>query len=263
MPRSAHPRRTRLNQRLLAAPARAVLTLAWLRERGISGKLANYYARSGWLHAVGEGAFTVLPGVPDWRGAVFGLQQNAPALHPGGLTALELAGLAQFVLPEEGHPIHLFAPRGGALPVWFRRLPWAGRVWLFRTGFLPDSPGLEDHETGSFTVRISGPERAILEFLQQLPPDSAAYTYADQLFGSLGGLRPAVLQPLLEACTSVKVKRLFLHFAARHAHAWFPALDPARITLGRGKRRLFHGGRLDPAYLITVPSAPDTPERAA
>lgn len=251
----APARRTRLNQRLLTAPARAVLTLAWLRDRGISGKLAHYYVKSGWLHAVGEGAFTVLPGVPEWRGAVFGLQQKTPWLHPGGLTALELAGLAEFLPQEEGHPLHVFARQGEALPAWFRRLPWAGRVWLFRTAILPEGLGLEDHEAGGFALRISGPERAILELLQQLPPEPAAYAYADRLFAGLGRLRPSVVQPLLEACTSVKVKRLFLHFAEKHGHAWLAQLDQGKVSLGRGKRAFIPGGRLDRRYLITVLAA--------
>ncbi len=34
---------TKINQRLLAAPAGAVLALAWLKAQGISRKLANYY----------------------------------------------------------------------------------------------------------------------------------------------------------------------------------------------------------------------------
>jgi hypothetical protein len=51
------------------------------------------------------------------------------------------------------------------------------------------------------------------------------------------------------------VKRLFLFFADRHNHAWLKQLDRSRIDLGRGKRLLAVGGRLDPKYQITVPES--------
>jgi hypothetical protein len=73
MTRDNGSKRKKINQRLNAAPAGAVLTSAWLKRQGISSRLADYYASSGWLHRVGEGAFTVQPGAPAWLGAVFGL----------------------------------------------------------------------------------------------------------------------------------------------------------------------------------------------
>ena len=89
-PREQPPhRRTRVNQRLLAVPSGAVLTSAWLRENGLSNKLADYYVRSGWLHRIGDGAFTIQRETPNWHGAVFGLQQGGRTVHPGGRTALE------------------------------------------------------------------------------------------------------------------------------------------------------------------------------
>jgi hypothetical protein len=66
-------------------------------------------------------------------------------------------------------------------------------------------------------------------------------------------LRPKLLQKLLEACTSVKAKRLFLHLADATGMPWRDALDDARIDLGKGKRQVVAGGRLDARYGITVP----------
>jgi len=69
----------------------------------------------------------------------------------------------------------------------------------------------------------------------------------------LPNLSPRRLQTLLEDCRSVKVKRLFFWFAERHNHAWMGKIDRSRIDLGRGKRLLVRGGKLDPKYNITVP----------
>lgn len=70
---------------------------------------------------------------------------------------------------------------------------------------------------------------------------------------SLVNLSPRRMQPLLETCRSVKVKRLFFFLADRHHHAWRDALDKTKVDFGSGKRLLVKGGKLDPTYLITVP----------
>ncbi len=106
------------------------------------------------------------------------------------------------------------------------------------------------------------PERAILEFLLNLTADEAGYEHASLVFEGLGTLRPDVVRSLLVACASVKVKRLFLHLAEKHAQPWFKQLDLTKVSLGSGKRVLVAGGRLDPKYLITVPAAAETPSAA-
>lgn len=252
----------KLNQSLLTAPSGAVLTLAWLKSQGISQKLANYYAKSGWLHRVGDGAFTVRTEAPDWPDAIFGLQQKGSTFHPGGRTALELTSTAHFLpLGNEG-PIYLFSLSKERLPQWFKRLLWAGRVHHVRTNFLPPELGLREYERRGYSIRSSDPERAILELLLHQEIDEAGYEHARLVFEGLGTLRPTLVQTLLEKCTSIKVKRLFLHLAELHRHPWFQQLDLSKITLGSGKRVLVRGGRLDPKYLITVPASTETPADA-
>jgi hypothetical protein len=247
--------RRKLNQGLVAAPANAVLTSAWLKERGISSKLAVYYASSGWLHRIGDGAFTVQLGTPTWAGAVFGLQQKSKYLHPGGRTALELSGLAHFLPLGENHPLFLFGPVNERLPSWFKGLQWFQRVRHVSTNFLPNDLGIGEHHDGDLVIRISSPERATLEFLQALELSASGYEHANLIFEGLGTLRAGVVQSLLEQCSSVKVKRLFLHLAERHNHAWVKSLDITKVSLGSGKRVLVAGGRLDAKYLITVPGS--------
>ena len=69
----------------------------------------------------------------------------------------------------------------------------------------------------------------------------------------LANLSPRRMQSLLESTRSVKVKRLFLFFADRHQHRWLDYISREKIDLGKGKRMLVKGGKLDTKYLITVP----------
>ena len=59
---------------------------------------------------------------------------------------------------------------------------------------------------------MSAPERAVLEYLDGLRAETS-FEEARELVDGLTTLRPEVLQGLLGACTSVKVKRLFLYLA--------------------------------------------------
>jgi hypothetical protein len=105
-------------------------------------------------------------------------------------------------------------------------------------------------------LTMSSPERAILELLDEVP-ERETFHQADVLVKGLRNLSPRRVQTLLVSCSSVKVKRLFLWFAERHQHAWLKKLDRKNIDLGRGKRMLVRGGKLDPTYNITVPESID------
>ena len=69
----------------------------------------------------------------------------------------------------------------------------------------------------------------------------------------LTSLKPSDVQKLLEACTSVKVKRLFLYFSEVSNHTWFKYLDIDKINLGSGKRSVVKDGMYNEKYSITVP----------
>mgnify|MGYP001568581700 FL=1 len=105
---------------------------------------------------------------------------------------------------------------------------------------------------GEFSVRVSAPERAILETIHDATTN-AAVDSALELMRGLTTLRPRVLQWLLEGCRSIKVKRFFLWAAEASGHEWFNRLEAARVDLGKGKRLFYRGGRFDRKYRITVP----------
>jgi len=69
----------------------------------------------------------------------------------------------------------------------------------------------------------------------------------------LTNLRPKLLQELLERCTSIKVKRLFLYMADKAQHHWLTFIDQAKISLGEGDRSVVKAGIYVSKYRISVP----------
>lgn len=72
-------------------------------------------------------------------------------------------------------------------------------------------------------------------------------------FEGLTSLRPKVINELLLACNSLKVKRLFRFLASHYAYPWSEKLDRSAIDLGKGNRLIVRGGRYDREFRITVP----------
>ncbi|MCK1381553.1 type IV toxin-antitoxin system AbiEi family antitoxin domain-containing protein, partial [Bradyrhizobium sp. 24] len=103
-------------------------------------------------------------------------------------------------------------------------------------------------------LTLSTPERAILEALDELP-NHESFDQINKLMEGLSNLSPRRLQKLLTDCKNVKVKRLFFFFADRHKHTWLKRLDKQKVDLGKGKRLVAKGGRLDQTYQITVPES--------
>lgn len=243
-------------------PEGVIVPSAWLSERGISPQLVRKYVSSGWLTALAHGAYArhaVLP--VDWQGVVLALQRlGQQPIHVGGLSALNLHGLAHY-LPLGGESsIHLWNHGNGParLPAWVSAISLAQQVVYHRQQvFVPSlaSEGLAQLPTRvrDWTVAASSPERAILEVLSLVDENPASFTHAAELFEGLPAFRPALVQSLLEGCRSIKVKRLFLFLVTRHDLPWSRKLKIDRITLGHGKRLVTRGGRLDVRFSITVP----------
>jgi hypothetical protein len=74
-----------------------------------------------------------------------------------------------------------------------------------------------------------------------------------ELMEGLNNLRPNLVQNLLEGCTSVKVKRLFLYLAEKANHSWVKYLNMDKIDLGSGKRSIVKNGTYNSKYRISVP----------
>lgn len=241
---------------LEAWPKGTVAVQAWLSSRGVSRFLAKRYQQYRWVQRIGGGAYVRPSDSVDWTGGLYAVQTllGLP-VHAGGKTALELQGYGHFVPMGEGAPVYLFGEPGTRLPAWFLRHPWKVRLVYATKTLFPKDPklGLREKAFGDYAIRLSSPERAMLELLTRVS-DEGSFEEARLLMEGLSGLRPESTQELLAACGSIKAKRLFLFLAGHCGHGWADKLDVLSLDLGKGKRSVVKGGRLDPRYQITVPT---------
>ena len=229
-----------------------ILLASWLEKNDISRDLQKYYLRSGWLEHYGHGAFKRPNENVQWLGAVYSLQkQSELKVHVGGITSLSLQGLAHYVrLGKES--LYMFSQQYVKLPKWFLDQEWGTQVKHVKTNILPSEIGLFEFKVDTINLRISSPERAILECLQ-LSPNHFDLVECYQVFEGLSNLRPKIIQELLEKCESIKVKRLFLYMAAKAKHQWLPFVDQTNIELGKGDRILVKGGVYISQHRISIP----------
>ena len=270
----------KLNWLQRSLPEGLVADAAWLQKNGYSGALRKKYVTHGWLDRLARGVYRrPAPQLQEagalrvpWESVVLSLQTLLDAKFVvGGRTALEQQGFAHYLSSAPQREVHLYGT--GKRPGWVLKLNLESRfVFHNAKRLLPHDVVLDVENANDPLVRssyvsqrwgkwdlpivTSSPERAILELLDEVP-ERETFHQADILFEGLRNLSPRKLQPLLHACRSVKVKRLFLWFAERHQPAWLNALDRGGIDLGKGKRMLVKGGKLDPKFNITVPESLD------
>ena len=279
-----YQKRDKLNRLQRLLPEGLVADAAWFTRMGYPSPLRSRYVASGWLEPVVRGVFRRplhIPGVAEpaplrWQHVVVSLQLVLErAIVVGGRTALELQGFAHYASSGPPGEVHLYGDDGA--PGWLSKLPaetafvFHNARKLFHREPIADAVrrlpavvagDLADTVHGSLTWRrfgdtdwpmvLSAPERAVLELLDELP-NNETFHQADVLMDGLANLSPRRIDALLGECRSVKVRRLFLWFAERAGHGWLDRIDRAGVDLGRGKRMLVRGGKLDARYGITIP----------
>lgn len=229
-----------------------VLLASWLEKKGISRDLQQYYLKSGWLESYGFGAFKRPNENIQWTGALNSIQRQTDlSVHIGGLTSIALQGLSHYVRLEK-EPLYLFSPQYVKLPRWFLNQEWSKQIIHVKTKFLPANSALFDYSQDGMKLQISSTERAILECLYQTP-DRFDMVECYQILEGLANLRPKILQELLENCSSIKVKRLFLYMASKANHQWLDFVDQTKIELGTGDRVIVKGGVYISKYKISIP----------
>lgn len=244
--------RTKINQLLQEQPLGIVLLSSWLAKQGYSIGLQKHYRKTHWLQSIGKGAHIRADDKVSYEGAIYALQkQSALTIHPGARTALSLLGKAHY-LELGSSKVVLFGGSGEKLPTWFKKYDWGVKPDYYETSFLSPDLGFTEVEIKSFSIKVSGAARALMECLY-LAPLKQGLIECFELMEGLNNLPPKQVQKLLENCQSVKVKRLFLYMAEKADHNWFKQLDLAKIDLGKGKRSIVKHGVLIDKYGITVP----------
>ena len=265
-----HPRKSRLKPLLDAVPPGFLVDTPWLKAQGIDPKSIHDYVARGWLERLVRGVYRrPLPAGArgahreSWEVPLLSLQWLMEyAVHLGGESALDVAGYVHYLSFGGRSRVHFY----GEVPSWLKRLPMQAQVVVRRRKlFGSDQVGIDDVRLEAdargptvaawhWPIKASSPERAILEALDELPRH-ASFENLDKVFEGLVSLRPKQLMAVLQACRSVKVRRLFFVYADRHEHGWRKHLDTSRIDFGSGPRALVEGGRLHPTYRIYVPKA--------
>lgn len=247
---------SKLNRVLLLCPPGALAPTLWLSEQGISRQLLDRYEEYNWITRAAKGVVFRKGDTPTWQGAVYALQSllkiNA---WVGGKTALELKGLAHFLTMSKAPLMQLYSNDVGRLPKWVTKLDDVAAFEFQKTSLFSKESSMTSFSELKFekiNIRASSPERAIFELLEDVP-SKQSFEEAELIFENLTNLRPTLVQELLEKCSSIKVKRLFLYLAEKEAHAWFSKLDESKINLGLGKRAIVPHGELNQKYQIIVP----------
>jgi hypothetical protein len=243
---------TKINQ-LLASQSRGIVFLSsWLSDQGYSLDLQKKYRKNSWLKSIGTGAMIRLNDAVTYRGAVYSLQKQSNLnIHIGGKTALSLLGKSHY-LELSYAKVTLFGGAREKLPTWFKNYDWNVKINYHSSSFLPINLGFVDLEFKTFSMKISGAARAIMECLY-LVPDRQPLMECFELMENLNNLHPRLVQELLEKCTSIKVKRLFLYLAEKANHSWMDYIKIENIDLGSGKRSIVKNGIYVPKHKITVP----------
>ncbi len=247
--------KTKINRLISQWSAGTSGATSYLVDSGFSRDLLIKYKNSGWLESFGRGAYIRAGDKVEWPGALYTLQnQLSLPVHAGGKTALQLKGYAHY-LPARQNKVFLYGPRGLILPAWFKQDRFGVQFVVTRTNLFPTDrrEGFTDFRERDFSVRIAAPERAAMEMLH-LVPREVGFDEAQLIMENLVALRTDVVQRLLAACRSIKVKRLFLYMAEKKEHTWLLKLDLSKVDLGKGKRMIVPHGRFDAKYQITVPA---------
>lgn len=250
----------KLNQLMKLLPEGVAASSAWLRSEGISRQLAQKYRENGWLDKLAHGCYALPGSQVTWEGVLLGLSRlGGVKLHVGGISALSRSADTHYLELGGESKIEVWSQK--KVPGWVMEVRLKSVSFDFKYGKLfsasIDETGLVELKTGvrDWTLKMSSSERAILEFLSGVGNSREEFQYASEMVEGLTLARPAIVQQLLEACNSVKVKRLFLFLATYHRLRWLKKIDLTKVDTGSGKRQIVRGGKLDRQFQITVPES--------
>jgi hypothetical protein len=220
-----------------------------LKGLGISPALANYYVRRGWIVRLGRGAFAFPNVTIDKHLSIKLLESSLSNIHVGGKTALAWHGFRHNIPARER--IVLWGSDRGRLPDWFTRQFLSRYVSkkIFDSSLPPDF-GLQPIPERPQGPLVSTPERALLELLGEIG-QAEELEESRNIFEMLFTLRTAEISTLLQHCTSVKVTRLCVKWAADLGLPWAAAArEAAQGRLGKGR----WSGKLQDGSTLNLPA---------
>lgn len=242
---------TKINNLRQQTPSIGILLTSWLEKSGFSRNEVSNYLKSGWLQRITTGVYQFTGDTPSLYGALASYQKQAALkYHVGAASALELKGFSHYITMGKPDAV-VFSPVKPPLPKWLNDAELDMNLVEVSTKVIGDI-GIEQMDYQGQTLTVSSPERAIMECILLSP---SHYDLMDvyYLMEMLTSLRASIVQQLLENCTSVKVKRMFLYMAEKARHRWFAKLDRSRISLGSGTRSYAKNGVKIGAYDIVIP----------
>ncbi len=242
---------TKINKLRQQTPSNGILLTSWLEKSGFSRSEVSQYMKSEWLQRISTGVYQFTGDRPSLYGILASYQKQADLkYHIGAASALELQGFSHYIAMGKPTAI-VFAPVRPPLPKWLNDADLDMNLAEVSSKVL-GTAGIEQLDYRGQTLTVSSSERAIMECVLLSP---VRYNLMDvyYLMEMLTSLRASLVQRLLENCTSVKVKRMFLYMAEKARHRWFAKLDLSRISLGSGTRSFAKGGVKIPAYDIVIP----------
>nr|WP_276595227.1 type IV toxin-antitoxin system AbiEi family antitoxin domain-containing protein [Roseateles albus] len=219
---------------LAETPRGQPLTTAWLAQKGLTAKHAARLAKDGWLRRIGHGVYG-LPGDTLERDAsLASLGTLISGLHIGGKTALNLRGFRHNLTHRE--TISLWGDSSTKLPAWFtEQFPAHYQATHLFDAETPMDLGIAPLPVGRPDLRVSTPERAILELLSDVGKRQALEE-AKHLVESARMLRTDVLEDLLSHLTRIKVVRLAHAIADELALPWTTLALKHSKRIGGGDR---------------------------
>lgn len=228
-----------------------VMLSKWLAREGITRAEQSAYARRGTIKRVGVGVYKFPESAPTLYGILSSYgNQGEITYHIGASSALEIKGFSHYVTMGRSR-IYIYTPKTQRLPKWVVLVLRNEEIVETSTSVFGNI-GIENTDYNGYHLNVSSPERAIMECIL-LSPKYYNLTDVQYLMEMLTNLRSKVVQQLLEGCTSVKVKRMFLYMAKKAKHRWVEKIDLSRINLGSGTRSYSKSGVKDSKFDIVIP----------
>lgn len=205
-----------------------------LRDMGISTALASHMVKSGWLQRLSQGVYLLNGDMPTRDGSIAYLSRRIAGLHVGGKTALSWQGVRHNIAFHE--KVVLWGQIPYRIPPWVdQHLSYSYQTTALFDDDLPYGEGLKPLPAGDPEVKVSVPERAILELASDIGKGQSLEE-ASSLMVGLRNLRADVLDEFLSRCHRVKVVRLVRNLGLEADFSWAWGVQKHVDRLGAGRR---------------------------